>query len=47
MHQERADFPFLAVNIVDSTTGKVPSWVKTSAANAPVNPAVEGRIVGS
>jgi 2',3'-cyclic-nucleotide 2'-phosphodiesterase (5'-nucleotidase family) len=30
MHQERADFPFLAVNIVDSKTGKAPSWVKTS-----------------
>jgi 2',3'-cyclic-nucleotide 2'-phosphodiesterase (5'-nucleotidase family) len=31
MHQERADFPFLAVNIVETATGKAPTWVKTSA----------------
>ena len=29
-HQERADFPFLATNIVDTATGKAPSWVRTS-----------------
>ncbi len=30
-HQARADFPFLATNIVDSATGEAPPWVKTSA----------------
>jgi 2',3'-cyclic-nucleotide 2'-phosphodiesterase (5'-nucleotidase family)/predicted AlkP superfamily phosphohydrolase/phosphomutase len=29
-HQERARFPFLATNIVDSETGKRPSWVRPS-----------------
>jgi len=29
-HQAQADFPFLAVNIVDSTTGMAPDWVRTS-----------------
>ena len=28
--QARADFPFLATNIVDTATGKAPSWVKPS-----------------
>ncbi len=28
--QERADFPFLATNIVDSATGKAPDWVTPS-----------------
>ena len=31
MHQARANFPFLATNIVDSATGKAPSWVRPSA----------------
>lgn len=29
-HQARADFPFLAVNIVDELTGLTPPWVNTS-----------------
>ena len=29
-HQERADFPFLATNIVDAATGEAPSWVTPS-----------------
>ncbi|HEY1118577.1 MAG TPA: 5'-nucleotidase C-terminal domain-containing protein [Acidimicrobiales bacterium] len=29
--QEQADFPFLATNIVDATTGKAPPWVTPSA----------------
>jgi 2',3'-cyclic-nucleotide 2'-phosphodiesterase (5'-nucleotidase family) len=29
-HQARADFPFLATNIVDATTGRTPSWVTPS-----------------
>jgi 2',3'-cyclic-nucleotide 2'-phosphodiesterase (5'-nucleotidase family) len=29
-HQERADFPFLATNIVDEDTGKAPPWVTPS-----------------
>ncbi|MGS0685796.1 5'-nucleotidase C-terminal domain-containing protein [Nakamurella sp. GG22] len=29
--QERADFPFLATNIVDEETGRAPSWVQPSA----------------
>lgn len=29
-HQARADFPFLAVNIVDAVTGLTPDWVHTS-----------------
>ena len=29
-HQARADFPFLATNIVDATTGEAPSWVTPS-----------------
>jgi 2',3'-cyclic-nucleotide 2'-phosphodiesterase (5'-nucleotidase family) len=28
--QERADFPFLATNIVETATGKAPTWVKPS-----------------
>ena len=28
--QERADFPFLATNIVDETTGEAPDWVTPS-----------------
>ena len=28
--QARANFPFLAVNIVETATGKAPSWVRTS-----------------
>ena len=28
--QERADFPFLATNIIDTATGKAPSWVTPS-----------------
>jgi 2',3'-cyclic-nucleotide 2'-phosphodiesterase (5'-nucleotidase family)/predicted AlkP superfamily pyrophosphatase or phosphodiesterase len=30
MHQERADFPFLATNIVETATGKRPDWVTPS-----------------
>jgi 2',3'-cyclic-nucleotide 2'-phosphodiesterase (5'-nucleotidase family) len=30
MHQERADFPFLATNIVETATGEAPDWVETS-----------------
>ncbi len=30
MHQARAQFPFLATNIVDSATGKHPDWVQPS-----------------
>ena len=30
MHQERADFPFLATNIVETATGNAPSWVTPS-----------------
>jgi 2',3'-cyclic-nucleotide 2'-phosphodiesterase (5'-nucleotidase family) len=29
-HQARADFPFLATNIVDASTGRAPSWVTPS-----------------
>ncbi len=29
-HQERADFPFLATNIVDEATGRAPRWVTPS-----------------
>jgi 2',3'-cyclic-nucleotide 2'-phosphodiesterase (5'-nucleotidase family) len=29
-HQERANFPFLATNIVETATGQPPSWVKGS-----------------
>ncbi|MFC7495616.1 MULTISPECIES: 5'-nucleotidase C-terminal domain-containing protein [unclassified Nocardioides] len=29
-HQERADFPFLATNIVDEDTGRAPPWVRPS-----------------
>lgn len=29
-HQARAAFPFLGVNIIETATGKAPSWVKTS-----------------
>ena len=29
-HQARANFPFLATNIVDATTGETPSWVTPS-----------------
>ena len=31
MHQERANFPFLATNIVDAVTGQAPPWVTPSA----------------
>jgi 2',3'-cyclic-nucleotide 2'-phosphodiesterase (5'-nucleotidase family) len=30
MHQERADFPFLATNIVETATGEAPDWVRPS-----------------
>ena len=30
MHQELADFPFLATNIVDAVTGETPPWVTPS-----------------
>jgi 2',3'-cyclic-nucleotide 2'-phosphodiesterase (5'-nucleotidase family) len=30
-HQARADFPFLATNIVETATGKEPDWMQTSA----------------
>ena len=30
-HQERANFPFLATNIVDAVTGQTPPWVTPSA----------------
>jgi 2',3'-cyclic-nucleotide 2'-phosphodiesterase (5'-nucleotidase family) len=30
VQQARANFPFMAVNLVDSTTGQAPSWVQTS-----------------
>ena len=30
MHQERADFPFLATNIVQTSTGRRPPWVRPS-----------------
>jgi 2',3'-cyclic-nucleotide 2'-phosphodiesterase (5'-nucleotidase family) len=30
MHQERANFPFLATNIVDEDTGEIPDWVTPS-----------------
>jgi 2',3'-cyclic-nucleotide 2'-phosphodiesterase (5'-nucleotidase family) len=30
MHQERADFPFLATNIVETATGEAPDWVTPS-----------------
>ena len=30
MQQERADFPFLATNIVETATGKAPDWVTPS-----------------
>jgi 2',3'-cyclic-nucleotide 2'-phosphodiesterase (5'-nucleotidase family) len=30
-HQARADFPFLATNIVETATGREPDWMKTSA----------------
>ena len=30
MHQERADFPFLATNIVETATGVAPPWVTPS-----------------
>jgi 2',3'-cyclic-nucleotide 2'-phosphodiesterase (5'-nucleotidase family) len=29
-HQERADFPFLATNIVEEDTGEAPPWMETS-----------------
>ena len=29
-HQDRANFPFLGVNIVETATGDAPSWVKPS-----------------
>lgn len=29
-HQERANFPFLATNIIDNDTGRPPSWVQPS-----------------
>ncbi|HEX6027110.1 MAG TPA: 5'-nucleotidase C-terminal domain-containing protein [Solirubrobacter sp.] len=30
-HQARANFPFLATNVVETATGKEPPWMKTSA----------------
>jgi len=30
-HQERADFPFLAANIVEEETGEAPDWLRGSA----------------
>jgi 2',3'-cyclic-nucleotide 2'-phosphodiesterase (5'-nucleotidase family) len=30
MHQDRADFPFLATNIVETATGRAPRWVRAS-----------------
>jgi 2',3'-cyclic-nucleotide 2'-phosphodiesterase (5'-nucleotidase family)/predicted AlkP superfamily phosphohydrolase/phosphomutase len=30
-HQEHADFPFLAVNIIEDATGQAPDWVQQSA----------------
>ena len=30
MHQDRANFPFLATNIVETATGKAPDWVTPS-----------------
>ena len=30
-HQARANFPFVAANIVDEVTGVAPDWIKTSA----------------
>jgi 2',3'-cyclic-nucleotide 2'-phosphodiesterase (5'-nucleotidase family)/predicted AlkP superfamily phosphohydrolase/phosphomutase len=30
LHQERADFPFLATNVVEEATGREPEWMKTS-----------------
>ncbi len=29
-HQERANFPFLATNVVDEDTGEAPDWMETS-----------------
>ena len=31
LHQERANFPFLATNIVETATGREPDWMETSA----------------
>ena len=31
MHQERANFPFLATNIIEDATGELPDWVTPSA----------------
>jgi 2',3'-cyclic-nucleotide 2'-phosphodiesterase (5'-nucleotidase family) len=31
LHQERANFPFLATNVVETATGREPDWMKTSA----------------
>jgi 2',3'-cyclic-nucleotide 2'-phosphodiesterase (5'-nucleotidase family) len=30
LHQARANFPFLATNVVETATGREPSWMKTS-----------------
>jgi 2',3'-cyclic-nucleotide 2'-phosphodiesterase (5'-nucleotidase family) len=30
LHQERAEFPFLATNIVEEATGEAPEWMETS-----------------
>ncbi|HEU4842493.1 MAG TPA: 5'-nucleotidase C-terminal domain-containing protein, partial [Ilumatobacteraceae bacterium] len=30
LHQDRADFPFLATNVVETATGREPDWMKTS-----------------
>jgi 2',3'-cyclic-nucleotide 2'-phosphodiesterase (5'-nucleotidase family)/predicted AlkP superfamily phosphohydrolase/phosphomutase len=30
-HQERANFPFLATNVVEEATGEAPDWMQTSA----------------
>ncbi len=31
LHQDRANFPFLATNVVETNTGREPAWMKTSA----------------
>ena len=31
LHQDRANFPFLATNVVETATGREPDWMKTSA----------------
>ena len=31
LHQDRANFPFLATNVVETATGREPDWMETSA----------------